>query len=131
MFDQQAAEVGGQVFIDDEAHVGLLQGDAVDAQAIGLVVDAAEVQTLPFQQVALAGAVDNVQLVDMGVATNADVQWLQAFELYLQLAAEQAAAQLDAHQRFNVGARQLQVQVAGVDLQVGRERRQCNVAAGL
>ena len=85
MFDQQAAEVGGQVFIDDKAHIRLLQRDAINGQAICLVVDAVELQTLPFQQVAFAGAVDDVQLGDVGVATNADVQWLQAFELYLQL----------------------------------------------
>ena len=86
---------------------------------------------MPFQQVAFAGAVDDVQLGDVGAATNADIQRLHSTQLYLQLTAQQAATQLDTHQGLDVGAHQLQVQVAAADLQVGAQWRERDVAAGL
>ena len=54
LLNEQATEVGGQVFVDNETDIGLLQRYLIDCQAVALIIDAAELKLLPFQQVALA-----------------------------------------------------------------------------
>ncbi len=57
-----------------------------------LVVDTEQVELLPAQEVALLDGVQGVQLIDLGLAVDAESQGLGAGELYREIAVEQAAA---------------------------------------
>ncbi|MDT4826639.1 hypothetical protein FQZ97_599550 [compost metagenome] len=95
-----------------------------------LVVEAVEGQRLPFDEVAFLEGVEGVQLVDLGLAAHAEGQRLGALQVDVEVAAEQAAAQFQADERADVGLRHAQVDVAGLHLEAGADRRQVDLALG-
>src|SRR5690606_7159559 len=67
LVDQQVIDVGGQVGVDDEARIRLLQRDGANRQPLGMVVlQALQLQSLPFEEVAILDGVQGVQLGDLG-----------------------------------------------------------------
>src|SRR5690606_8876312 len=124
----QFADVGGQVLVDDEACVRLIQLDASDVQAFAVtIIEAAHSDLLPAYKIAFTQGVQGVQLVDPGVAGDAQCQRLGALELYIEVTAEQAAAQFQANEGAEVGLRQAQVDVLGGDLELGSGRAQLHL----
>ncbi|MNO59116.1 hypothetical protein D3C76_496960 [compost metagenome] len=130
--NQQVVDVGGAVFVDDEARVRLQQRDLVDGQGIAMHIgQAIDVDLLPFEEVAALDGVQGVQLVDLGFALDAEGQRLGALEVDVEVAGEHAAAQLQTDERADVGLGHTQVDIAGADIQPGRHRRQVDLPGGL
>src|SRR5690606_6639108 len=72
---QQFTQVGRAVFIDDEAHIGLLQVDAGDVQVLAvLVIQAVEVEFFPAYEIASLELVEAVQLLDLRGAAYLQLQ---------------------------------------------------------
>jgi len=91
--DQQVVDVGAQIWVDDEAGVGLAQIDPFDFQAPWvLVIETIELQPLPFDEVAIVDGIESVQLRGVDTTANVEGQWLDALQVDLQFAAEHAAA---------------------------------------
>ncbi|MCY1284789.1 hypothetical protein D9M70_337060 [compost metagenome] len=93
-----------------------------------LVVEAIHQQLLPFDEVAFLDGVQGVHLVDQRAAGNAQGQWLGALEVDIEVAVEQAAAQLQAHEGADVGLGYAQVDVAGLHLQLRRDGLELDLA---
>ena len=75
--DQQVVEVGTQIRVDDEARVRLAQIDPLDVQAARmLVIQAAELQSLPLHEVAVVDGVERMQLGRIDAAAYAEGQRL-------------------------------------------------------
>ena len=72
-----------------------------------------------------------MQLVNLGAAGDLKGQWLGAFEVYVQVAAEHAAAQFQANKRADIGLGDPQVDVLGVHFQLGADRVEVNFAGCL
>lgn len=129
--DQQVIDVGGAVIVDHEARIGLHQVDLVDRQAVAvLIVQPFEHQLLPFHEIAGFQGVQGVQLVDLGAASHAECQGIDVFQVHRQVAAEHAAAQLQANERADVGLGDPQVDVLGLHRQLGGHRLQVDHAVG-
>ncbi|MNM85579.1 hypothetical protein D3C81_977030 [compost metagenome] len=93
MRDQQVIDVGGAVLVDHEARIGLLEGHLANGQGVTVAVrQGVEVQLLPFDEVTVLDGVQGVQLVDLGLAIDAEGQRLDALEVDVEVAAEHAAA---------------------------------------
>ena len=130
--DDQLADVGAAIFVDDEAGVGLLEGHALDRQAVLVPIgEAVEGQLGPFDEVAVLDGIQGMQLADFGAAVDAEGQRLDALQVDRQLAAKEAAAQFQADERRDVGLGHAQVDVAGTDLEPGADRVEHHLAAGL
>ncbi|MNZ76371.1 hypothetical protein D3C78_948740 [compost metagenome] len=63
-----------------------------------------------------------MQLGDLRRAADAEGQWLGALQVDVEIAGEEAAAQLQAYERTDVGLGDTQVDVPGGDLELGADR---------
>ncbi|MNZ36712.1 hypothetical protein D3C78_541410 [compost metagenome] len=86
---------------------------------------------LPFDEVAALQGVQGVQLGDLGRAADAEGQRLGALQVDVQIAGEEAAAQLQTYERDDVGLGDTQVDIPGGDLEPGADRIERYLAAGL
>ncbi|MNL40983.1 hypothetical protein D3C87_1633680 [compost metagenome] len=71
-----------------------------------------------------------MQLIDLGTTGDAERQWLGAFQVDGQITAKHAAAQFQANERADVGLGDAQVNVLGLHIQFGADRRQIDLAIG-
>ncbi|MCY1410828.1 hypothetical protein D9M71_262040 [compost metagenome] len=95
------------------------------------VVELVEVDFLPAHEVASLEGIEGVQLADLDVTVDREGQRGEALQVDGQLAAEQAAAQLQVDERADIGLRQAQVDVAGDYLELAAQRFEAHLATGL
>ena len=62
------------------------------------IIEAADSHLLPAHEIAFAQGIEGVQLVDPGIAADAQGQGFGALEFDIEVAAEQAAAQFQANE---------------------------------
>ena len=130
--DQQVIDVGGAVFVDDEACIGLQQGYLVDRQGIAVYIrQAIDVHLLPFDEVAALDGVEGVQLVHLGLARDIEGQRCGVLQVDLEVAGEHATAQFQQDERADIGLCYAQVDIAGAYIQLGPYRRQVDLAGRL
>lgn len=96
-----------------------------------LVVQAFDHQALPLEEVAGLEGIEGVQLIHLRPAGDLQCEGLGTLEVHVQVAAEHAATQFQADKRTDIGLGNPQVDVLGVDFQLGADRVQVDLAARL
>src|SRR3546814_10733372 len=76
-----------------------------------LVVEAAELQALPFDEIAIVDRVQRMQLSGVYAAPNAEDQRLGGLQLDLEFAGQQAAAHFQMDQWAEIGLSDAQVDI--------------------
>ncbi len=96
-----------------------------------VVLQALQLQSLPFEEVAILDGVQGMQLGDFGGAIHREGQGLAAGQRHVKVAAQQAAAQFQMDEGAQVGLCDPQVDVSGLYGQGAAGRLQLQLPLGL